>query len=309
MGRKAGEAPLGGATVRIKGFDGTASTDSNGYFRIEVLSAGTYSLYVTCSGFSVIERQCSVSSGGTASLGALTASVNTSPQIAFLEPDSAREGGPVKICGINFGESSQVSFNGREASAYWHRGEDQIVCTVPAGATSGMVTVGGNTAGRYISILPAGDLAVSDQYVPAESSDIPVTVRLERDLKGLNGLAFFLKYDASRLSLASSVGTGGVELDPALGGALLMVKPGSSGSSGVLGIGLTLKGSVLNGKRRILTVHFKPVASPAQGALGRVEMDSSRKRPRACLKNEGQPIMVELSSNPGYVVFRREDKN
>ena len=74
------------------------------------------------------------------------------PVIDRISPASGPVGASVTVTGRNFGHSrgsSKVSFNGVDASAYTSWGDTRVKCRVPAGASSGSVTIvtpGGGTS-------------------------------------------------------------------------------------------------------------------------------------------------------------------
>ncbi|MBL4844971.1 MAG: IPT/TIG domain-containing protein, partial [Planctomycetes bacterium] len=94
--------------------------------------------------------------GGSSSAGASTPSTPapsaTALTIQSMTPGTGVVGDQVTITGINFGGNVSVSFNGTPAgiNAATINGQNvvTVVCTVPQGATTGMVTVlsGGQTA-------------------------------------------------------------------------------------------------------------------------------------------------------------------
>ena len=62
------------------------------------------------------------------------------PALTRLSPGKGKVGSPVTISGTNLADATGVSFNGTDAT--FSVGSDaQITATVPAGATSGRVTV------------------------------------------------------------------------------------------------------------------------------------------------------------------------
>jgi hypothetical protein len=89
-------------------------------------------------------------------------SLGCQPQISDIDPSFAREGMPVNILGVNFGDAqvgSTVTFNGVDAGAAGLWGGSQIGVNVPGGATSGhvVVSVGGKPSNEYPFYVP--DLA------------------------------------------------------------------------------------------------------------------------------------------------------
>ena len=80
----------------------------------------------------------------TATFDNVSVQIGTTPVVTGLLPDLAGIGNSVTITGSNFGASqgtSSVSFNGVTATSITSWSNSQIVAVVPAGATSGPVTV------------------------------------------------------------------------------------------------------------------------------------------------------------------------
>ena len=90
----------------------------------------------------------------------------TGPTISDFNPSSGAVGTSVTINGSNFGASPIVKFNGTTAASSVNSGGTQITATVPAGATSGKITVevAGQTTATSItdfSVTAAGVAAVA----------------------------------------------------------------------------------------------------------------------------------------------------
>lgn len=302
--------PVAGATVRIQGLDLTATTDENGYFRIEGIPPGQYNVYVVNSGYSLIQRACRLVSGSNR-LEDLNTVENNAPQIAYFEPDIPDAGGPVKIYGVNFGNNSQVKVNTLpvDSQACWSRKDDEIICLVPDGSVSGYVTVnsGTGTSSKPITVAPQKDLVISSHYVSATDPDVQVTVRLKKPLNDLSGFAFFLKFDPRKVTVNTSFGKNGAEKAPSLSSGLLAAKSRSSTApdAGYLDVGFTLKGNTVSGSQDLVIAHFRPNGSLNTGTFCKIEIDTSRKLPQACIKAGGSISYPGLSWTAGYLVVKR----
>jgi hypothetical protein len=302
--------PVAGATVRIQGLELTATTDENGYFRIEGVPPGQYNVHVIYSGCNLIQRLCRVVSGSNR-LEDLNTVENHAPQIAYFEPDIPDEGGPVKVYGVNFGNNSQVKINALpvDPQDYWSRKDDEIICLVPDGSISGYISViaGGNTASKPVTVAPQKDLVISSHYVSATDSDVPVTVRLKKPLNDISGFAFFLKFNPRKMTVNPSFGKDGAEKASSLSSGLLAAKSRSSTApdAGYLDVGFTLKGNTVSGSRDLVIAHFKPNSSLNPGTFCKIEIDTSRKPPQACIKAGGSVSYPGLSWTAGYLVVKR----
>jgi hypothetical protein len=105
----------------------------------------------------------------TVSVGAL--SYGPAPAVTALAPQGGPAGTSVVLTGSNLGAATAVSFNGT-AAAFTVNSANQITATVPAGATSGLLTVtspGGSSTGRAFTVgtAPGNALAFdgTDDYV------------------------------------------------------------------------------------------------------------------------------------------------
>jgi|GEM_PF-4763293 len=308
--------PLTEAIVRVEGLDQTATTDADGYFRIEGVSPGGHYVHIVKSGYALIEKRCSAVSNQTVSLdtqpgGPPTTQPSLVPAIAYFEPEPPDEGGPIKVYGVNFGNNPQVKFNNLpvDPQDYWSRQDNEIICLIPAGASSGNISViaGASTALKTIAVTPGKELVISSHYVSATDSDIPVTIRLSKSLNDLNGFAFILKFNPAKITVNNSYGKNGVEKAPSLAGGLMVTQSRSSASqdTAFLDVGLTLKGETLSGSRDLAVIHFRPGSSLRPGTLCKIEIDTSRKQPQACLKTGSSASFRNLTWTAGHLVVRR----
>ena len=97
------------------------------------------------------------------------------PQLKKLKPDHGTTGTPITLSGEDFGPSrglsSSVTFNGVPANQYSSWADEQIVCEVPSGATSGTVWV--TTTGGESN--PVG-FTVDEPQVPQINFCYPTSV-------------------------------------------------------------------------------------------------------------------------------------
>jgi len=90
------------------------------------------------------------------------------PRLDSLDPMSGTVGTHVKLSGEHFGASqghSYVTFNGTDANFYHSWSDGKIVCQVPSGATSGLVTVtttAGTSNGIYFTVQNVGTPRIKD---------------------------------------------------------------------------------------------------------------------------------------------------
>ena len=104
------------------------------------LAAGSHPVYATAQGSGL-----AVSAGS----GTNTFTVVLTPTITSFTPVSGPVGTPVTITGTNLGSASSVRFNGTAQTVFTSNTPTQIVLNVPAGTTTGTLTVttpGGTSA-------------------------------------------------------------------------------------------------------------------------------------------------------------------
>jgi hypothetical protein len=141
---------------------GSTTTAANGSYSLSNLTAGTYDVRASATGYAT-----KTVTGQTVVAGA-TATVDVSlvpqPVINNISPAAGPEGASVTISGSNFGStqgSSTVTFNGVAATpTSW--GATTIIAPAPAGATTGPVVVtvlGTDSNGLTFTVLPVGGIA------------------------------------------------------------------------------------------------------------------------------------------------------
>jgi YD repeat-containing protein len=98
------------------------------------------------------------------------------PVLSSVTPPAAEIGGQVTLTGTDFGSQGQVSFNGTSAYVYsWS--DTSIVVTVPAGATTGPVTVTEDgVASNGVSFTVTGQLAITGVSPGAGAVGSSVTI-------------------------------------------------------------------------------------------------------------------------------------
>jgi len=101
----------------------------------------------------------SVTTAGGTATSSNDFTVVPSPTIAGLSPPSGVIGSSVTITGTNLTGASAVSFHGTEASSYTVESTTQIAATVPAGATTGPISVttagGTATSSENFTVVPS----------------------------------------------------------------------------------------------------------------------------------------------------------
>ncbi|MCL5036182.1 MAG: carboxypeptidase-like regulatory domain-containing protein [Chloroflexi bacterium] len=299
------QAPLPGATVRIRGRDECTVTNSEGYFKFDNLPPGNYIFYFIKCGYTIKEKTQAVTAGQVSGIVETTV-VSTDPDIAYLDPETPRQGGASKIYGVNFGAAQGgggISFGGINSPNVWIWQDDMLVCKAPENAASGNLLVtadaGGSTSSS-VSILNRQTLDLGSNAAPSGGGAAALTVNLTGAVTNVNGAAFILTCDTTKLTLNTSVGDNGVVLAPGLSGASLITHVDGNR----LWVGITLKGNVISGPCNLCTVSFIPVSGQANGTLCSVSVDST-KSPKLCRKPGGSPVFESPLYNGGTVVVRQ----
>ncbi len=141
-----GSALESAGAVRFNGATATFSVDSSTQITATVPTGAT-------SGPITV-----TTAGGTAS-SATSFVVIPTPTLTYFTPDLGAAGASVTLTGSGFIGATKVAFNGADAATFAVVGPTQITATVPAGATSGPVTVTtpGGTAASVASftVVPA----------------------------------------------------------------------------------------------------------------------------------------------------------
>lgn len=83
---------------------------------------------------------------------ALSLNFNAAPTVTSFSPTSGPSGTTVTVNGTNFSSATSVTFNGVAASSFTVAGNTQLTAVVPAGATTGKVSVG-NSCGSGLSVF------------------------------------------------------------------------------------------------------------------------------------------------------------
>jgi DNA/RNA endonuclease G (NUC1) len=99
---------------------------------------------------------------------------NTPTVITTFNPTLGATGSSVVISGFNFNASSTVQFNGVEAAVTFNN-QNQLTATVPAGATTGLITVtgpGGSDTSYEPFTVSAGPVTPSISVSPASLSGL-----------------------------------------------------------------------------------------------------------------------------------------
>lgn len=146
---------------------------------------------------------------------------NSTPTISSFSPGSGGVGTMVTITGTNFVSPSNVRFNGVDAS-FTTNSTTEIIATVPAGATTGPITVitsQGNTATSSSSFIVPTPLIVSGHVVDGGNNPISdVTITLSKNFQGTITTTT-LSTDAQGNYSSSDLGCqNGVQVTPSKGG-------------------------------------------------------------------------------------------
>src|SRR5207244_2484700 len=83
--------------------------------------------------------------------GTSTANFTVLPKITSFNPTSGRVGDPVTITGTSFTGATAVQFNTTPAIIFHVDSDTQITATVPAGATTGPISVKGTSGSLQLS--------------------------------------------------------------------------------------------------------------------------------------------------------------
>jgi len=142
-----GYVALEGAAVHNQNTATFATTDAQGYFRLNEIPSGTQTIHICKTGYEAITRDCNIIGGTTTAIdsttGYVTTTTGTTPYISFITPANARVGEEVQIKGVNFAAAQgagSVTFNGIAAAiTLWQ--DQEIHALIPAGAASGPVMV------------------------------------------------------------------------------------------------------------------------------------------------------------------------
>lgn len=104
--------------------------------------------------------------GGSAASSIFTVSPSPAPMIADFNPTSGVVGAAVVITGTGFTGATAVTFNNTSQPAYTLTGDTQITTTVPAGASTGVITVTTPGGIATTSSLPTQNFTVNPSPTP-----------------------------------------------------------------------------------------------------------------------------------------------
>jgi uncharacterized repeat protein (TIGR01451 family) len=112
---------------------------------------------------------------------------NAPPTVSGFTPASGPSGTSVTINGTNFYSTSAVKFNGTSA-AFTTVSNSQVVATVPAGATTGVISItnvsGSSSSASSFTVTPAPDLAIAKN---ASAPTVPVSTGFSYTIDVTNG--------------------------------------------------------------------------------------------------------------------------
>ena len=158
------------------------------------------------------------------------------PAITSFTPTSGPAGTGVTITGSGFAPTSSVAFNGT-AAAFMVKSDAQITATVPAGATTGPITVTNpsataTSAGSFTVVAPAMLTALSPSSATAGGAAFPLTITGTNFVSGAtvdwNGTALSTTFGSST-SLTASVPAS--DIAAAGSDSVTVVNPGVAASN------------------------------------------------------------------------------
>ncbi|WP_285571921.1 IPT/TIG domain-containing protein [Geothrix limicola] len=203
--------------------------------------------------------------GGTAAGPTFTVTT-PAPTVTGLNPTSGQVGSSVTITGTNLTNASAVSFNGTPAASFTVTSATQITATVPAGATTGPVSVttpGGTAAGPSFTVtVPVPTVTSLNPTGGQAGSSVTITGTglTNASAVSFNGTpaASFTVTSATQITATVPAGatTGPVSVTTpggtATGPAFLVLAPaptitGLNPTSGMVGSSVTITGTNLTG--------------------------------------------------------------
>jgi hypothetical protein len=166
---------LVGSSVVITGtnFTGASAVKFNGVSATAFTVNSATQITVTVPAGATTGAVSVTTPGGTANGPSFTVTVPAAPTVSSLSPTSGLVGSSVVITGTNLTGASAVKFNGIAATAFTVNSATQITVTVPAGATTGVVSVttsAGTANGPSFTVTPAGNLPVITSFSPTTAT-------------------------------------------------------------------------------------------------------------------------------------------
>ncbi|WP_345122529.1 FG-GAP-like repeat-containing protein [Hymenobacter antarcticus] len=172
-----------------------------------------------------------VANSGSATVSVLR-QVGTPPVITSLSPTSGPVGTSVTISGTNLSGATSVSFNGTAQTTIGSNTATSVVMAVPAGATTGNVTVTTpNGTSNGISFAVTVPPPIISSFSPSNGAAGTVVTLTGTNLTGLTGVRFGAGGLSTQVSLLSATSaTAVVPLDAATG-PIAATTPNGTGSS------------------------------------------------------------------------------
>jgi len=175
-----GSGPVG-TVVTITGtnFTGSTAVAFNGTAAASFTVNSATQITATVAAGSTSGSISVTTPGGTVTSATSFTVTVTAPAIASFTPGSGPVGTSVSITGSNFTGATAVAFNGTAASSFTVNSATSITATVPAGASSGTISVttpGGTATSTASFTITVPDLTVSSaQAISGTYNNVTVT--------------------------------------------------------------------------------------------------------------------------------------
>ncbi len=175
----------------------------------------------------------------------ITFAANFPPSVTSISPSTPLAGTVVTIAGSGFTGATAVKFNGTATSTFHVDSDTQITATIPASATSGLVTVttpgGTNVASSGASVTITTPVAPMIGTQPASATVLPgAAVKFEITASGTPAPTYQWFKDAVAISGATTASYGIVSVSAADSGSYACTATNPAGSvtsdAAVLGV-------------------------------------------------------------------------
>jgi hypothetical protein len=228
---------LTGATAIT--FAGTATNTVTSGFVVN--AAGTQITGIVVPGGAATGSVTVTTPGGTSNGVGFTVTGST-PAISGFAPASGPVGTSVVLSGTGFSGATAVAFNGTAATGFVVNSDNQITVSVPAGATTGTISVtnaGGTATSATSFVLTAPDLVVSSGTAAAPTSVAPgsynsIVVSGVAQLSGPTAVASSVTVNGTLLTNCQPL-TGAASFTLAAGGTLGICDAAGIAASGATG--------------------------------------------------------------------------
>ncbi|MGD0998211.1 MAG: GDSL-type esterase/lipase family protein [Thermoleophilia bacterium] len=276
--------PVGSSVTLLgSGFTGTSKVELNGHAAAFTVDSDTQITTAVPAGAG--SGPFAVTTPGGTATSAASFAVFPVPTLASFTPPSGRVGATVTLSGTGFVGATAVHFNGLAATTFSASGDTQISATVPAGATSGKITVttpgGTATSAASFAVVPPPTVTA---LIPTSGALGDSVTLIGAGFAGASGVAFggvtarFTVNSATQISATVPFGAGT--------GTITVTTPGGVATSAAsftvvrvtpkLTLKLSgLKKGVLKLGRRLTA---KGTVTPVSLAGGKVTFTVQRKR-------------------------------